>query len=415
MKRFLSVLILVAGSLVFISPTAHASGCSSPAWGTVYPNQCVLDYPDEATTVAGTNYRIPPTLTACDQYFAGVVVNTGFDMVSYVRMSKTSTTGELRPGSTASFEVSVSEDCRAWTQSYLLSGSLNFANGVTIPISLTEGPYKYRDKYTGSIDSYCFGNICGTATYSGTTSIPSSANGAATLLLNINSNPTTQTGIQLNPISARYNYTGYLFANGVATPTQSPQTNPSPNPSTAITPSPGATFDIATAPLISPKIEELKNGISCSLAYSQQGLTQYQITGTHWRITMGGNGTSSIIDEFDQPLGVQSNGDDIITKLNNGFSAAVLGKDGVLSYGYTVANQIVDKTYQCSAAVNLKNGTGRYLSATQTATFSTVNLQPIPGTKKVSSSKSLKCSKGSSIKLIKGLNPKCPSGYKIAK
>lgn|GEM_PF-5772013 len=415
MKRLLSVFILVAGSLVSFLPTAHASGCSSAVWGIVYPNQCILDYPDEATTVAGTNYRIPANLTACDQYFAGVVVNTGFDIVSYVRMSKTSTSGELKPGSMASVEVSVAEDCRAWTKAYLLSGSLNFANGVTVPVTLNEGLYKYRDKYTGSIDSYCFGNICGTATFSGNINIPNGASGAATFVLNINSNPTTQTGIQLTPISSQYNYTGYLFANGSTNPTQVPQTSPSASATPMVSPTPGATFDIATAPLISPTIQETKNGISCSLAYSQQGLSQYQITGTHWRITMGGNGTSSIIDEFDQPLGVHPNGDSIITKLNNGFSAAVLAKDGTLSYGYTVANQIVDKSYQCSTAINLKNGTGRYLSATYTATFSTANLILIPGTKKLNISKSLKCSNGRSTKLVKGTNPKCPSGYKVAK
>ena len=339
MKRLLSVFILVAGSLVSFLPTAHASGCSSAVWGIVYPNQCILDYPDEATTVAGTNYRIPASLTACDQYFAGVVVNTGFDIVSYVRMSKTSTSGELKPGSMARVEVRVAEDC----------------------------------------------------------------------------NPTTQTGIQLTPISSQYNYTGYLFANGSTNPTQVPQTSPSASATPMVSPTPGATFDIATAPLISPTIQETKNGISCSLAYSQQGLSQYQITGTHWRITMGGNGTSSIIDEFDQPLGVHPNGDSIITKLNNGFSAAVLAKDGTLSYGYTVANQIVDKSYQCSTAINLKNGTGRYLSATYTATYSTANLILIPGTKKLNISKSLKCSNGRSTKLVKGTNPKCPSGYKVAK
>ncbi len=202
-------------------------------------------------------------------------------------------------------------------------------------------------------------------------------------------------------------------------PTSTPLQTPTIDPSAS--PTPSLSFDPSTVPLPNLSIQETEKGITCAMAPNPSSLDQSGVTGTHWRLTQQGNGSSQILDEFDLAIGVQSNGDSIVTQQKNGATAAVLTSTGVIDYGYILLSQIKGNFYQCSVAFKVKAGTGRYISVTQESTFSTLNfvkvVEPSPtssikSTVKKKSPVSIACVRGKSVKVVKAVNPKCPKGYK---
>ncbi len=222
MKKILVVLLMVVG-LFPSAPPANAAGCPSSIWSTLYPGQCILEYSDEAKAISGTSYQLQPDLNSCADYFAGVKISTGYDRVSYVRVVDVPTSGEIKSNQNVKVEVSISENCRAWAKSYLVNGEMVFADGSKVPILFTETDFRYREKFTGSIESYCFTNICASSTLTGTFSTSNAPQGSATLNINIDYNQSSASSIQLTPISAKYKYSNVFYI-GASAPAPSKKT-----------------------------------------------------------------------------------------------------------------------------------------------------------------------------------------------
>jgi hypothetical protein len=402
MKRILFVIVLIAGAINPLMPVANASGCPTGILSSLYPNECLFEYSDEAKVMTGTTLKLQPTLDSCDDTFSGIKLSTGYDRISYVRIPSVSLSGEMKPNVVHKVEVSIAESCRAWPKSYVASAALTFANGISVPISLIETNLRYREKFSGSIDSYCFTNTCATATLEGSFKLPTTASGSATLSLAIEYNSSSATAIQLKPITDKYNYSGVLFA-GANTATVSPA------PVQEIPKSTIKDGIDQSIPLTNLSFVADSDGIlSCSVNdFTEDAKNTYSIIGTHWRISSKSNNKTVILDEYDWGLGVESNGDMIREYTDNGGKISLLIQ-GTIVYSYAIKNQSKGMGYECSVAIRTKSGIGRYASSIEFSKVATSNFVAL----KAKSPTTITCVKGKITKKVTGSSPKCPSGFK---
>jgi hypothetical protein len=405
MKRWIFIFsfALIANSISIAS--ANATGCAGGGWQFMSPNKCVIALSDQ-----GLSQSINPTIDKCDDTMYGIKISTGYDYISYISITSIGLDGKLTPGALVNFDVQIRQACRAWKGAYKILATLISSDGTEIIAQMSAPKFRYNEKFTGTFDSYCFTNTCGDGTYPGTFALPINIPAGNFKISIIVSDDPSTSSITLPPVRNVMTFSGSLF-NGTptATPTPSPTATPTTDPNT-INPSIPFTKVIFGA--------EPSGILACnSYDFTPSAVSSFGIIGTHWRFSTDNTaGEIVILDEFDMGLGVQTNGDSIRKTLTNGSNIALL-INGDVFYGYSPRNQIKGAGYQCSVAVRTSSGIGRY--ATQIA-FSTVDskdfsvvTQPIPktGSMKVIS---VTCVKGKSTKIVKGLNPQCPTGYKKA-
>jgi hypothetical protein len=403
MKRALLALVLIFSFFPNIT-IANASGCPSGIWSSLYPGECILEYSDEAETISGTNIRIQPNLLSCDDTFAGVKLSTGYDRISYLRLKNVPITGELTKYQIVNLELSVSENCRAWANSYLAAGEVVFQDGSKASFNLSESNFRYREKFSGSIDSYCFTNICGTATLNGSFQVPNSAQGSAILTLKITYNQASTSTTQFSPITSQYRYSRVLFA-GTATTT------------------PTSTNGIdEKIPLTDITMVSGEDGnITCyTTDFTPEATATHNIIGTRWRISVKNlDGQTTILDEYDWGLGVQANGDAVREYTTNGGKISLI-TSGTIIYAYNPRNVTKDFGYECSVAIRTKNSVGRFATEVIFAKGNTVDFNPVPATQPTPASSpspkakksTITCTKGKITKKVTAIKPKCPAGYK---
>jgi hypothetical protein len=403
MKRVLLAFVLILSFFPNVT-IANASGCPSGIWSNLYPGECILEYSDEAEVISGTNIRIQPDLLSCDYTFAGVKLSTGYDRISYLRLKSVPITGELTKNQTVNLELSLSENCRAWTKSYLANGEVVFQDGSKVSVDLSESNFRYREKFTGSIDSYCFTKTCGTATLIGSFQVPNSAQGAATLSLSISYNQASTSITQFSPIFAQYKYSGVLFVSNTAT-------------------TPTSTNGIdANIPLTNVTMVDGEDGnITCYTAdFTPSAISTYNIIGTRWRISEKNlAGQMTILDEYDWGLGVQANGDAVREYTTNGGKISLI-TGGTVIYAYNPRNVTKDFGYECSVAIRSKNSVGRFATEVIFAKGNTKDFNKVPATQLTPAASpspkakksTITCTKGKLIKKVTAANPKCPAGYK---
>jgi hypothetical protein len=142
---------------------------------------------------------------------------------------------------------------------------------------------------------------------------------------------------------------------------------------------------------------------------SEQLITQYSLKGMRWRITDLYN--QKVIDEFEFTLAPKNLGDYSQTsELTNGKKMLISKANADATYGYTLKNQVKGHTYECAVSFIAGDLIGEYTTKTFTSTIDSQFYKAyIP---KVSKVTSITCQKAKVKKIVKGVSPKCPVGYK---
>lgn len=423
-KKLSSLLVALLFGVALLAlglPTPASADCPPNSRSIIFPNECVLDYPDQSASIGSgaTAFKTIDTIDSCNDTFAGVKLSTGYDYISYIRVVGANTSGELKPGQTYSLDISFVQNCRTWTQAYLLTGELQFDSGGPIPLVIRESSFRYREKLTGSIDSYCFTNTCGTATFSSSFTIPNTGIfGPAKLLVTARYN-SASASIALPTVSKNWSYTGFLYS-GNQTPSigNSPTPTPTPTPTSQETEIPVTTVEF---------VETADGGAVCyTPEFTREAVNLYSIIGTKWRVSVNDGSGSQVLDEYLWGLGALPNGDPIRDYTSNGAKTSAYTNGTFLVYAYSVKNQKKGYMYECSVAIRTTKGVGRFNTKYLTATYDTLNFnlvrktpEPTPSastktlpatTKK--SNKTITCIKGKQSLKVSGRNPVCPKGYR---
>lgn len=142
--------------------------------------------------------------------------------------------------------------------------------------------------------------------------------------------------------------------------------------------------------------------------FTDSDLSQYSITGTHWKI-MDQSGT--VIDDYDWPLTLATNLSASADKSLGGQRTTLL-VDGNWYYFYQLSLPKEGMTYSCSVSVVTSSGTGipvtEYVTALLTSTPTQTQIPTVVAKKKTT----ITCVKSKLTKKVTALKPVCPKGYK---
>ena len=400
--RLIILTVLVGAFIPAIdAQTSFAAGCNGSSWQFQAPGACVIDYSDEGLSSGKSN----PTIDRCEETFAGIKVSTGYDYMSYLAIPSIKSDGLLTPSGQLNVKLRIRQSCRVIPHAYLVTGVLIDPLGKQTVLPMISDELSYDSEYSTSVTNYCFTNVCGSTTYVFAYSLPNNlVSGSYSLKFSIVDNPNAYSGLKLPNINTLLSFTNSLFVGGETIP--APATTSSPQPTTNQIPLTDFTFSDSGEFLV------------CIMNdFTDTAIKTYGITGSHWRISSNQNGTT-ILDEYDWPLGVQSNGDTIKSYTENGASMSMLFADGVVRYSYGLRNQTAGVGYQCSIAVKTDHGIGRYISKDLIASNNVLNFNvvkvvaPTPTPSPSATKKVITCVKGKLIKKVSGANPVCPKGYK---
>ncbi len=219
-RRFLSVFL--AAVLVFVpllpANSSTLDGCKGSVWDSIYPNECIISVHDGARTIAGIS--ITENVYECNDRAYGVVISTGNDSLGWIKIKSAKPSGELAVG-LVEFELWLVQQCLAWKDAYSTTLTLVGPDGARHPSTVHSNSFSYRQKLSGSINSYCFLNVCGDTRIQGSFNIPQGAPaGMYRLEFEVKSN------LQLSSVQKTFTYSNQLF---VAPSTLA--STPSPSPS----------------------------------------------------------------------------------------------------------------------------------------------------------------------------------------
>lgn len=230
MRRSLSLLMAALLIALPVSPSnsATSDGCKGSIWDTVYPNECIIDVHDGAQTIAGI--AITENVYKCSDTAYGIVLSSGYDGLGWIKVKSASPSGELAVGS-VDFELWFIQQCLSWKDAYAIKLTMIGPDGKSYNANFKASEFSYRKKYSGSVNSYCFSNICGDTRIQGNFSLPETApSGSYQLVLEVKSN------WQYSSANKTFTYSNQLFLRTTAvspSPSPSPTATPSTNPSTS--------------------------------------------------------------------------------------------------------------------------------------------------------------------------------------
>lgn len=384
MRVILSVLLTFGGITAATPAIAETNlGCDTDFYAAIFPSDCVIEYQDQARLVG--SYKLNPYFNSCNNRFAGLVLNTGYEDISYIRIKGLSRDGHLTPGAIYPYEVVIDQPCHAWANAYTVGIQLSGPDGKSTLGTATGNDFKYHEKFTGPLDSYCFTQICGTGYYYGTLAIPLNAiGGDYRLSLTLESNKASEF-IALSPITASASYSHNL----------------------AITPESTGIHAIASGVVAS----QSSNGeIVCYVIdFRADAVVDFKITGTHWQVSDSTSAT--VLDEYDWGLGLNSDGSMKREFTSNGAKISNKLTDGTTYYGYGIRNQVKGHTYSCTVSVTGQDGLGRPTTVSIIAPVSTSNFTAVATPAK----KTIVCVSVKTPKVtrkVTAVTPSCPKGFK---
>lgn len=363
-------LILVGTQSVNVQADTTLSRCVQVTNGLFSPTtDCQLPYADSGTIIS------PAIICHHTSSIAAVgdITDPGRDYLLETNFVSLGRSGKASAPQTIAVNATVSAECQKYSDAYQLSGQVISPDGTKYPINFGSGTFSegFQDLIT---TDYCFLELirmCGFIDYNGSVSIPSSAI-SGMYAISMTLSPGSRSISSASAVTE--NFSSILDVSGVNLPVVSTPT-PTPIPTTIqnIVPNIFLTNLIFT-------VQTDGNLVCYTPDFTSQAISEYGITGTHWRITTNIGQPDSILDEFDMSLGVQDAGDPIRTDTKNGAYIATLIKGNVY-YSYALRNQVKDASYACAVAIKTQNGVTKYATQYATSTANTNNFNIVPAQK----------------------------------